>query len=330
MLTSHGSFQIQALTEKQLEQYFERIRLPSHLCASPPTANMLHSIVSHHSTTIPFENTELFFLNKPGPIEVDCIFEQLVLNKRGGYCYQNNLLVVSALKAIGFAVRPGIASLSLWENNTFRFQSPMHMIVFVGVKIENDVQEYLVDLGGLRWSCGLLIRDRSRVSCAGGETCELRKDGGVWMLFHKRAVWSGLPEGAFADGFTPVFSFTEESLRFKSFFFFLHPFVEVGKVMCHHSLQDYNDLNLRVATDPHHKLKKHLLISIVTPSFGNAVITDHVYRRREPQETVHQEAKHRIDDVGVFTSFLRDSFGIVLSESEAAAAAVFVGNNMCK
>ncbi|KAI9345006.1 hypothetical protein BDR26DRAFT_1005821 [Obelidium mucronatum] len=293
------STQIPAMTKKQLSQYFERIRLPSSFCTAPATLDTLDTIVRHHASSIPFENTELLLLNKPGPIQLDKIFDRLVVEKRGGYCFQNNLLVVSALLSMGFRVSPGIASLSYWDasENEFKYKNPLHMILFVHI----GASKYLVDLGGFRWSRAVLVSHNSTVVCAGGETYQLRKMmGECWILFHKRAPWAPLADGVQRDGFTPVFSFTDKVA----------------------SLKEYEDLNRRVALDPTHKLKNTLLVSIITPSFGNAVITDTVYRRRELRENSSLEATIKMGGVNRLHSLLKEVFGIELSLQESIAAEV--------
>ncbi|KAJ3014543.1 UNVERIFIED_CONTAM: hypothetical protein HDU68_000234 [Siphonaria sp. JEL0065] len=280
----------------QLRQYLQRINLFPAMCTSPATIEALDTIIQHHSKTIPFENTELLLLNKPGSIQLDSIFEQLVLNQRGGYCFQNNILIASALSAMGYTVVPGIANLAYWDTATelFKFKSQaLHMVLWVVIR---DIK-FLVDLGGFRFSCALEMRDRSRVKSAAGEEYELRRmDEERWGLYHRRAEWVA-PRLSSCDGFSPVFCFAEKRVTYK----------------------EYEDLNLRVATDPTHKLKNQLIVSKVTETFGNAVMTDSIYRRREIPECVGLDVKIQLGGVVGMGQVLRDEFGIIMSNEEAVA-----------
>ena len=66
-----------------------------------PTLPVLRAIVAAHSAVIPFENIDVL-LKRPIPLDVRSLQRKLVAGGRGGYCYEQNLLLLAALRAIGF------------------------------------------------------------------------------------------------------------------------------------------------------------------------------------------------------------------------------------
>jgi N-hydroxyarylamine O-acetyltransferase len=79
-----------------VDAYLERIRLARGSC---PDLNEVHRA---HATTIPFENFDPYggrsVSLRPGDIE-----DKLVTRGRGGYCFEHNLLLQSALESLGTA-----------------------------------------------------------------------------------------------------------------------------------------------------------------------------------------------------------------------------------
>ena len=70
-----------------------------------PTVDTLKAI--HHAQlhTIPFENFDIH-LGRGIDLNPDAIFEKLVQQRRGGYCFELNGLFLTALKSMGFDTRP--------------------------------------------------------------------------------------------------------------------------------------------------------------------------------------------------------------------------------
>lgn len=64
----------------------------------------------HHAQlcTIPFENFDIL-LGRGIDLEASKLFKKLVLNKRGGYCFELNGLFLSALQSFGFDARALLA-----------------------------------------------------------------------------------------------------------------------------------------------------------------------------------------------------------------------------
>jgi arylamine N-acetyltransferase len=97
------------MKEEELRLYLDRIGLDAAL--PPPTLETLARVTWAHIATFPFEN--LFILNDDQDLWPDpdpaAAFQKLVLRQRGGYCYEQNAVLSSALRALGFQVFNGAA-----------------------------------------------------------------------------------------------------------------------------------------------------------------------------------------------------------------------------
>ena len=71
---------------------------------------MSHISADMHGATrsIPFENLDVL-LGRPISLEPEALFQKLVVERRGGYCFEQNLLFKAALEALGYEVEPHLA-----------------------------------------------------------------------------------------------------------------------------------------------------------------------------------------------------------------------------
>ncbi|RHY11675.1 hypothetical protein DYB28_009290 [Aphanomyces astaci] len=100
------------------EAYLERIGLPTDPVelGSENSLAFLTKVVVHHHLAIPFENLAacgVFPVDRGHvqdsaveriSLDADKIFQKLVTDKRGGYCFEQNALLAAALRAFGFTV----------------------------------------------------------------------------------------------------------------------------------------------------------------------------------------------------------------------------------
>lgn len=70
-----------------------------------PTLATLHAVTLHHACAIPFENLDVL-LDRPIVLTPEAITAKLVHGRRGGYCFEQNNLLLLALRALGFRVTP--------------------------------------------------------------------------------------------------------------------------------------------------------------------------------------------------------------------------------
>jgi N-hydroxyarylamine O-acetyltransferase len=86
----------------ELDTYLERVALPA---APLPGLAAIHRA---HVTQIPFENLDPY-RGVPVSLAPDAITQKLVERRRGGYCFEHNLLLKMALESIGARVEPLLA-----------------------------------------------------------------------------------------------------------------------------------------------------------------------------------------------------------------------------
>lgn len=128
-------------TENQfdLKSYLQRI---AYVGETSPTLETLNAITMAHTKSIAFENLDVI-LNKNILLTEEAIFEKLVTKKRGGYCFEQNSLLLSALKHVGFNVKPLSARVRL-RFATRDLDAPRtHLFV----RVEIDCQSFLTDVG---------------------------------------------------------------------------------------------------------------------------------------------------------------------------------------
>ena len=95
----------------QVDQYFQRIRLPDkyrpNAKAPGEQLSSLTEIMKHHLAAIPFENLELHYSpTKTVSLEPQHLFQKIVLrgDGRGGHCMEVNCLLGTVLRSLGFDI----------------------------------------------------------------------------------------------------------------------------------------------------------------------------------------------------------------------------------
>lgn len=133
-----------------LDAYLERIDLAGPVA---PTHATLAAIHLAHPAAIPFENLDPF-LGRPVSLDEAALEAKLVHGRRGGYCYEQNLLLMHVLRTIGFKV-DGLAARVLWGRPEDALTPRTHMLLRVAV----DGRTWLADVGfgGLTQTAPLLL-----------------------------------------------------------------------------------------------------------------------------------------------------------------------------
>lgn len=142
--------------EFDLDAYCKRIRFGG---TRAPSLETLAAIHQRHTRAIPFENLDPF-LKRPVHLDVASLQRKIVDGRRGGYCFEQNLLLSHALREIGFDVT-GLAARVLWNasgdgvttGNNVRPRS--HMLLLVKVHGRRYVAD--VGFGGQTLTCPLRL-----------------------------------------------------------------------------------------------------------------------------------------------------------------------------
>jgi len=83
-----------------LDAYLTRVGYHGPRHASLDTLAAVHLA---HATSIPFENLDIL-LGREIRLDPESLQRKLIAGRRGGYCFEQNLLLATALETLGFAV----------------------------------------------------------------------------------------------------------------------------------------------------------------------------------------------------------------------------------
>jgi N-hydroxyarylamine O-acetyltransferase len=124
--------------EFDLDAYFERIGYTGPRRATIDTLEEIHA---RHPQSIPFENLNPL-LRWPVRLDAASLQQKLVRDRRGGYCFEQNLLLYHALRTLEFEVT-GLAARVLWNAPEGDVRARTHMLLLV----ELDDRPYVADVG---------------------------------------------------------------------------------------------------------------------------------------------------------------------------------------
>ncbi len=120
----------------QLRKYFERIQYSGSL---EPTLSTLQALHYQHVLNIPYENLDIH-LGRKLELDQEKVFEKIVLEKRGGWCYEMNGLFAWVLRELGFEVQ--LLSGAVNRDLVGADAEGNHLVLLV--KLEQD---YIADVG---------------------------------------------------------------------------------------------------------------------------------------------------------------------------------------
>lgn len=124
--------------EANLDAYLKRINYAGSIAPTLATLEMLHRL---HPAAIPFENLNPL-MELPVRLQLSDLEQKLVVERRGGYCFEHNLLFKAVLESIDFPVT-GLAAGVLWGRTDPAPPQLNHMALLVDV----GGVPYLADVG---------------------------------------------------------------------------------------------------------------------------------------------------------------------------------------
>lgn len=125
-------------TAINLDNYFGRIGYEG---PASPTLDTLKTLHRKHTENIPFENLNPY-LGMEVKLDLKSLEQKMILNDRGGYCFEQNLLFREVLRSIGFNAQ-GLAARIRWNRPEEEISARGHMLLL----IEIDAQKYITDVG---------------------------------------------------------------------------------------------------------------------------------------------------------------------------------------
>ncbi len=130
------------LDPPDLDRYFVRIGYDG---PREPTLRVLHAITAAHTHAIPFENLDVL-LGRSIDLELGAVFRKLVVDRRGGYCFEQNGLLLDVLGQLGFRATPLSARVRLQRPRDF---TPTRTHVFLRVELGDESWVTDVGVGGV-------------------------------------------------------------------------------------------------------------------------------------------------------------------------------------
>jgi len=138
IVISNFIFRISSYVIMEIEKYLQRIGYNGSM---QPTIELLQVLQKRHLLSVPFENLDIHY-KIPIQLDIETIFEKVVIKKRGGFCYELNGIFYELLRAIGFDVK--MISARVFDQRQQIFSPEFDHLAIIA-KI--DSVDYLADAG---------------------------------------------------------------------------------------------------------------------------------------------------------------------------------------
>ena len=203
-----------------LKSYLERIAISEGVSGDLET---LKKFTQAHPKHITFENIDSFTGIVPAISTAD-IFQKLVTEKRGGYCYEQNSLFKEVLQTLGFKMKMHLARV-LWSSKDGSETARTHMLLTTDI----EGKKYLVDVGFGSMTLTAPIVFNSEQETPNGRFRLISLDNNFYRL------------DVFKNEWLPIYKFTLEEVQ----------------------VSDLDMANWYVATGPSSMFNKFLMITRV-------------------------------------------------------------------
>ncbi len=167
-----------------IESYLRRINYHDSVEPSPSTLQSLHLA---HMYAVPFENLDIH-QETPIVLDLELLYKKIVINNRGGFCYELNGLFGWLLQELGFEVE--MLSARVYGRDGVLGPEFDHMLLRVN-------HDYLADVGFGDSFTEPLRFDKSEQVQPTGTYCLIEKDGS-WQLERDRGE-GPKPQYVFTD-----------------------------------------------------------------------------------------------------------------------------------
>ena len=159
------------LTQTQQRQYLERLGIPE---AKAPTPEFLDELVYAHQTHVPFETLGVHRRDDVPDLDLDSLFTKVVLENKGGYCFELNKLFEALLVSLGFDAYPVLS-------RAVRGREGRMPINHRGMLVDFDDGIRSADVGfGGPMPAGSILLDTETEQSVRGETYITKDLGNGW------------------------------------------------------------------------------------------------------------------------------------------------------
>ena len=233
-----------------VDAYLDRIGLTDPL---PGGVEGLNLLVYHHQTHVPFEDLNTSYFHAPVPLDIPTLYEKVVVNHRGGYCYELNALFTRLLCDLGYEARSVFCRYIRGRD----FLPPCaHRAVVV--KLGDDMYFCDVGFGGPMPAGAVKIED-GNTAVIHGEPFHIDRWDDYWWTVSRTT----------SDGNR------EKLIQFSTF---------------PQTPQEFIAANQKAATDPDSIFVTKVTVNLRTPAGSIAIDGDTFTRRENGQvETLHIE-----------------------------------------
>jgi N-hydroxyarylamine O-acetyltransferase len=106
-----------------------------------PTLETLQAVVAAHSSAIAYESIDVL-LDRPPKLDLRSLQDKMIADRRGGYCFEQNMLFRGALRSLGYSV----ASLQARVVRGLDIDAPRPMFHMV-LRVDLAEGPFLADVG---------------------------------------------------------------------------------------------------------------------------------------------------------------------------------------
>jgi N-hydroxyarylamine O-acetyltransferase len=154
------------------------------------TLAVVQTLVARHSAAIPFENLDVL-LKRPIRLDLPSLYAKLVRCRRGGYCFEHNLLLLDVFRRIGLSA-VGLAARVQWGRPAGTIGPRTHMLLRVDLAEGPHLAD--VGFGGPTPTAPLALQAGSeqatphgsfRLVAAGGEFDLEARLGETWASLYR-------------------------------------------------------------------------------------------------------------------------------------------------
>lgn len=261
-----------------LDAYFARI---GYQGSQTPTLSTLHAIAAAHVQAIPFESIDVI-LDRGISIDPSAIEDKLIHRQRGGYCFEQNTLLLHVLNHLGFHVTP-LSARVLLSTPAEVIPPRTHLLLQVDIADE----AWLVDVGIGSMSMAAAIQLRLDVELPTPHEHRRIVADGTWHGFDVRSPTARLRHQSQHKGdWSDVYEFT------------LEPMPEIDRIVA----------NYYTSTYPNTQFRDSLMVAIATPS-GRKTILNRTFKQRHN----NSEEVNIIDSPAQLMEILAEHFNLRFS-----------------
>ena len=280
-----------ATSRLDLDAYLGRLGVSA---SEGPGAGLLRRLQRAHLLAIPFENGEsLLSGGTTAPsLALPALTAKLLRSRRGGYCYEHNLLFAAALRALGFQVTM-LAARVLLGARPGDVRPRTHM--GLRVRVPGEEQSYLADTG-----FGTPEAPLTALSLTEGEWTQ--EGDRTLRLVRTHTAEHPLPEWELhsqgAHGWERLYGFTEE------------PF----------AAPDFDVFNWHIATNPRSPFARTARFVRILPDGGHRTLLGRTELTLVERESTGATRTLPVSDGPAALRVLADRFDIVLPEGSRLLA----------